>query len=122
MNNHRRRELLKLAGAAAAVSAVPCAHATRHPHPRPTSLPYLDRNMYRSNTDVLAHFDPGEERGSKMQMMSIGQRRFLFSRRDVIEVTEPLKPTLVNKRAYNSGQLQLAYNRKLGKWILMTGH
>ena len=76
--------------------------------------------MYRRNTDVLAHFDPGEERGSKMQMMSIGPRRFLFNRRDVIEVTEPLKPVMVNKGAYPSGQLQLAYNRRIGKWILMN--
>ena len=40
----------------------------------------------------------------------------------MIEVTEPLKPVTVNKAAYPSGQLQLAYNRKIGKWILMTGH
>jgi hypothetical protein len=121
----KRREILKLGAAAGAIGAahsVPLAYANRHPHPRPTSLPYLDRNMYRRNTDVLAHFDPGEERGSKMQMMSIGARRFLFNRRDVVEVTEPLKPVMVNKGAYPSGQLQLAYNRKIGKWILMTGH
>jgi hypothetical protein len=36
--------------------------------------------MYRKNTSVLAHFDPGEERGAKMQMMAIGDRRYLFNR------------------------------------------
>jgi hypothetical protein len=122
MSDNKRRDLLKFGAALGVAGAVPLAYANRHPHVRPTSLAYLDRNMYRSNTDVLAHFDPGEERGSKMQMMSIGSRRFLFNRRDVIEVTEPTKPVLVNKGAYASGQVQLAFNRKLGKWILMTGH
>src|ERR1044071_2626506 len=109
---NQRRRFLKTGAALAAATAMPFAFANRHPHPRPTSLPYLDRNMYRSNTDVLAHFDPGEERGSKMQMMAIGPRRYLFNRRDVIDVTEPLKPTLVTKGAYQSGQIQLAYNNK----------
>src|SRR5437870_4438141 len=103
---YSRREFMKAAAAGAGATLAGDVFANRHPHPRPTSLPYLDRNMYRRNTDVLAHFDPGEERGSKMQMMTIGQRRYLFNRRDVIDVTEPLKPTLVNKRAYDSGQLQ----------------
>ena len=53
----KRRELLKFAALGAVSSAVPLAYANRHPAPRPTSLPYLDRNMYRSNTDVLASFD-----------------------------------------------------------------
>ncbi|HEY0335853.1 MAG TPA: hypothetical protein VGC70_00820 [Burkholderiales bacterium] len=113
---------MKIGAAAGATAMAPFAHANRHPNPRPTSLPYLDRNMYRSNTDVLALLDPGEERGSKMQMMAVGPRRFLFNRRDVIDVTEPLKPVTVNKRAYDSGQVQLAYNRRIAKWILMTGH
>ena len=88
MTDTKRRELLKFAALGAVTSVVPLAHANRHPAPRPTSLPYLDRNMYRSNTDVVAAFDMGHERGSKMQMMSIGPRRFLFNHRDVIEVTD----------------------------------
>lgn len=125
-NRITRRDFIK-AGAAAGAAAlagpglVATAFANRHPHPRPTSLEYLDRNMYRKNTDVLAHFDPGEERGAKMQMMAIGARRFLFNRGDVIEVTDPFKPKMFNKKGYVGNQLQLAYNRKLGKWILMTG-
>ncbi|HUR58644.1 MAG TPA: twin-arginine translocation signal domain-containing protein [Opitutaceae bacterium] len=122
-----RRDFVKWAAAAGGTAAAGLqlggeALANRHPKPRPTSLPYLDRNMYRKNTDVLAIVDPGEERGSKMQMMSIGPRRFLFNRRDIIEVTDPLKPVTVNKQAYASGQIQVAYNRRLSKWILMTGH
>jgi hypothetical protein len=121
-----RRDFIALAGTAgAAALAAPdligSALANRHPHPRPTSLKYLDRNMYRKNTNVLAHFDAGEERGAKMQMMAIGDRRYLFNRGDVIDVSEPLHPKMFNKKGYVGNQVQVAYNRKLGKWIMMTG-
>jgi len=84
-----RRDFIALAGTAGAAALagpelIGSALANRHPHPRPTSLKYLDRNMYRKNTNVLAHFDAGEERGAKMQMMAIGDRRYLFNRGDVI--------------------------------------
>ncbi|TMA66981.1 MAG: twin-arginine translocation signal domain-containing protein, partial [Deltaproteobacteria bacterium] len=47
-----RRNFIKLGAAATGlVAAAPnwigTALANRHPHPRPTSLKYLDRNMYR---------------------------------------------------------------------------
>jgi len=122
---YTRRDFIKLSAAAGSAAASPAfvgtAMANRHPHPRPTSLKYLDRNMYRKNTSVLAHFDPGEERGAKMQMMAIGDRRYLFNRGDVIDVSDPLNPKMFNKKGYVGNQVQLAYNRKLGKWILMTG-
>src|ERR1700716_1036685 len=120
--NITRRDFITLAGAAAGMAiATPeligSAFANRHPHPRPTSLKYLDRNMYRRNTNVLAHFDAGEERGAKMQMMAIGARRYLFNRGDVIDVSDPLNPKMFNKKGYVGNQVQLAFNKKLGKWI-----
>src|SRR5258706_10619534 len=123
---YTRRAFLKLGAAAgglawAGAETIGTAAANRHPHPRPTSLKYLDRNMYRRNTSVLAHFDAGEERGAKMQMMAIGARRYLFNRGDVIDVSDPLNPKMFNHKGYVGNQVQLAYNRKLGKWILMTG-
>ncbi len=125
-NGISRRNFLKLGVAAGGLVVagpewIGTALANRHPHPRPTSITYLDRNMYRKNTDVLTHFGPGEQRGGKMQMMAMGTRRFLFQQGDVIEVTEPLKPKMLNKGGYVGNQLQVAYNAKLGKWILMTG-
>jgi hypothetical protein len=121
-----RRDFIQLGAATggllgAGSTLMSSASANRHPHPRPTSLQYLDRNMYRKNTDVRAIFELGTHRGNKMQMMAIGSRRFLFQAGDVIDVTNPLKPVMFNKRGFIGGQLQLAYNRKLGKWILMTG-
>ena len=85
-NNFNRRDFVKAGLAAGGIAMAGATLANRHPHPRPTSLQYLDRNMYRKNTHVLAVFDPGEERGAKMQMMAIGDRRYLFNRGDVIDV------------------------------------
>jgi len=119
-----RRDLVSAAavgGAAIAAELATPAFANRHPAPRETSLKYLDRNMYRKNTDVLAIVEIGHHRGGKMQMMAIGRRRFIFQQGDVIEVTDALKPVVLNRRGFIGGQLQLAYNSKLGKWILMTG-
>ena len=121
-----RRDFIALAGSAGGLALagpemIGSALANRHPHPRPSSLKYLDRNMYRRNTHVLAVFDPGEERGAKMQMMAIGDRRYLFNRGDVIDVSDPLKPVMFNHKGYVGNQVQLAYNKTLGKWILMTG-
>src|SRR5258706_177017 len=120
MSSTRRWGAEAVRAAVTGPGSIADAFANRHPHPRTTSLPYLDRNMYRRNTDVLAHFDQGHHRGAKMQMMAVGLRRYLFLMGDVVEVTDPLKPTLVNAKGYVGGQLQLAYNPKLGKWILMT--
>jgi hypothetical protein len=120
-NNFDRRHFLKAGAAVGGIALAGTSMANRHPHPRPTSLQYLDRNMYRKNTDVLAHYGQGQHRGGKMQMMAIGERRFLFQQGDVIEVTNPLKPALLGRNAFLGGQIQLAYNNRLGKWILMTG-
>src|SRR5688572_7310821 len=71
-----RRDFIKFGAAAggaalAATQLADTARANRHPAPRPTSLTYLDRNMYRKNTDVLAVFSQGHHRGNKMQMMAV---------------------------------------------------
>jgi hypothetical protein len=94
MSDYRktRRDFIKqsvAAGAAAMAGPglVADALANRHPHPRTTSLPHLDRNMYRRNTEVLAIFDQGHHRGAKMQMMAAGHRRYLFLMGDVVDVT-----------------------------------
>jgi hypothetical protein len=39
----------------------------------------------------------------------------------VIEVTDALKPVMFNRKAFAGSQIQLAYNGKLKKWILMAG-
>jgi hypothetical protein len=100
------------------------AFANAHPKPRPDSLPYLDQATYIRNMAVRAHIG-GDNRRWKMQMMNIGERRFLFQggspMGDVIEVTDPLNPVVVNENAFLGNQFQLAYNSNIGKWILISG-
>src|ERR1700719_514965 len=70
------------------------AWADHHGHPTPQSLSYLDRRMYVHNMEILAHFMPGQCRNGKMQLMSIGNRRYMFQQGDVIDVSDVRKPTM----------------------------
>jgi hypothetical protein len=56
-----------------------------------------------------------------MQIMSIGDRRYMFQQGDVIDISNVRKPTFYNKGGFQGGQVQVAYNKNLKKWILMTG-
>src|SRR5258705_10203060 len=117
------RSTLVLVGAATfAVAALSgTAFSNQHPHPHKGSLGYLDRNSYAKNMRVLGVFALGEERGHRLQMMAIGSRRFILQNGDVIDVSDPRARRLVKQGAFHGSQLQVAYNRKLGKWILVTG-
>src|SRR5437764_3579928 len=91
-------------------------------YPRLPRMPDLDRQTYIHNMEVLAHFEPGQLRGRKMQMMTRGKQRLLVQGGDIIDVTEPTRPTMVNKGAFDlSVQLQVAYHQRSGKWIAMAG-
>jgi hypothetical protein len=98
--------------------------ANGHPHPREDSLTYLDQATYIRNMAIRAHLG-GENRRWKMQMMADGERRYLFQggipKGDVIDVTDPLNPVVINEDAFEGRQIQLAYNSEIEKWILMTG-
>ena len=100
------------------------AFGNAHPKPRPDSLPYLDQSTYVRNMAIRGHVG-GDNRRWKMQMMNIGERRLLFQggnpKGDVIDVTDPLSPVVVNEDAFVGRQIQLAFNSDIGKWILMTG-
>jgi hypothetical protein len=118
-----RREFLRTAaGAGLALAGSPIAAlADHHGHPTPNSISYLDRRMYIHNMEILAHFMPGHVRNGKMQLMSIGNRHYLFQQGDVIGVSDVRKPTFYNKGGFEGSQVQVAYNKNLKKWILMTG-
>src|SRR6266566_893263 len=74
-----RREFLRTAaGAGLALAGSPvAAWADHHGHPTPNSISYLDRRMYIHNMELLAHFMPGHVRNGKMQLMSIGDHRYI---------------------------------------------
>src|SRR5579864_7281935 len=116
-----RRQFLKTTvGAAAAVAGSAIAsRANNHPHPSPQSLTYLDPQMYIRNMAVIAHFQPGEDRGGKMQRMSVGDRRYLVQQGDFIDVSDLRKPDMYNHHEWNGYQVQVAWNQKLKKWILV---
>jgi hypothetical protein len=95
--------------------------ANQHPHPHPGSLDHLDRNTYIHNMQVRGHLFPGQRRNEEIEMMAIGERRFLFQQATVIEVTHPLEPKVLKEEAYvGEGDIQLAFNSSLGRWILVT--
>ena len=85
----------------------------------------LDRNQYADNVTVIKHYFDGENHGTKLQMLAVGERRYFFQglydgRTLVLDVTDPLNVTVVARDSYEGRQLQLAYNRAAGKWILIS--
>src|SRR5580700_7300552 len=89
---NRREFLGRMAGAGLALAGSRVtAWADHHGHPTPNSLTYLDRRMYISNMELLAHFLPGQVRNGKMQLMSIGNRRYMFQQGDVIDISDVRK-------------------------------
>jgi len=99
----------------------------------PGTLEQLDRRSYSHRLHELAHHFPGQNRPGKMQMMVIGDRRFLFqlvfddtswnwlrARGEILDVTDPLHPRIVNERAFRSFSINLAWHAKSKRWILMA--
>ena len=97
------------------------AYGNNHPHPHEHSLNYLDPKTYISRAEVHNHMDTHWGYGGKTQMMARGKQRFLFNGGRVWDVTDALRPELVNDHAYSSVQVQLAWNNNIKKWILITG-
>lgn len=113
--NLTRRELLKQ-GARTALAAA----GAQLPLPLPLArLPYLDSKQYARNMSLHAHLP--NVGGLIMQMWARGEQRMLFYGGHVIDVTDPLKPTLVARGAYVGGAHQLCYASHLKKWIMVTG-
>src|ERR1700681_5077237 len=98
-----RREFLRGAAGASLLltGSNVAAWADHHGHPTPQSLSYLDRRMYIHNMEILAHFMPGQRRNGKMQLMSVGNRRYMLQQGDVIDLSDVRKPVM-----YNTGGFQ----------------
>src|ERR1700722_7285228 len=118
-----RREFIRNAAGASLLLAGSnvAAWADHHGHPTPQSLSYLDRRMYLHNMEILAYFMPGQSRNGKMQMMSIGTSRYMFQQGDVLDLSDVRNPVMYNKGGFQGNQVQVAFNKDLKKWILMTG-
>jgi hypothetical protein len=86
----------------------------------------LDRTQYSENVELLQHYYAGIDRGVKLQMIAIGERRYLVQgskvgESRVFDVTDPMNLTEVAKSSFEGWQIQVAYSQSAGKWLLMTG-
>ena len=45
----------------------------------------------------------------------------MFQQGDVLDLSDVRKPSIYNKMGFDGAQVQVAYNKDLKKWILMTG-
>jgi len=121
-----RRDFLRMGvkaagGAVLAGSAIGRALANNHPHVHENSLDYLDRATYIRDMEVHTVFEPELRGQSGIQIFARGNNRYIFTDRDVLDVTDPLHPAVINENAWEGGRPSLAYNRNLRKWIFITG-
>lgn len=126
MGTFSRRDMIRgsaamLAGTVMSGGLARLAFGNNHPHPHQHSLQNLDPATYIDNCEVHLHLATAWGLGGKSQMMAIGKRRLLFNRGNVWDISDALHPELVNEGAWSGSQLQLAYNHRIQKWILMTG-
>ncbi len=130
LRNAARREFIKagaiLAGNAAigGSGVLNQAFANNHPNVHEGSLGYLDRNTYIEGMQVHSVFEPKLLGNRGMHMMAQGDRRYFFTDRSVLEVTDPLNPMFVNEDAWESGAFAepaIAYNQKSGRWLMIVG-
>jgi len=100
------------------------AWGNHHPHPREGSIDFLDRNTYIHDMEVLHHFEAGKNRRGDLQFMCRGRERFLFQLTSagcaVYDITNPLRPSIINEGAFDAQQIQVAYNRSAQKWIVIA--
>jgi hypothetical protein len=119
-----RRRLLK-AGLLLPGLSIPSAFGNLYPHPHAESLEFLDRNTYVSNMTLHTHFLSGQDRRGDACMMAVGNRRYLLqitgSGGQVYDITDPLHPVVVNDAAFDAECIELAFNQRTGKWLLVAG-
>lgn len=77
---------------------------------------YKDPKLYLHKMTLLAHV-PGRFGGG--EMMTLGGNRYVVAGRTIIDVTDPKHPAVVNDKASGG---QVAYNKTLGKWVVMQTH
>ena len=111
--------------ALACLSPLQSAGAEGKPSEKPA--PNFEKRSYIKGLTLLGHSFVGQERGGKMQMMIQGDRRYLVQTSFghpggwIIDVTDPLKPVLLNDKAFpDGGNFQVAWRPEIGKWIAMV--
>ena len=86
------------------------------------ALDYLDRNEYSLNMKVIS-YSPGlaiSVGEPLVNMWAKGARRVLPGANGFVDVSNPLKPEVINKHVFKGGHNLVAFNTQLKKWILLT--
>jgi hypothetical protein len=109
------------------------SQAVAPPPKAATSTPPLEKRSYIKNLNLLAHHFAGEDRGGKMQMMVLGDRRYLVQSRgiqspsgrpeyvgQIVDISDALHPVVVADNTWpDAYQIQVAWNDNVHKWIAM---
>ena len=88
------------------------------------ALNYLDRNAYISNMEIIAFFPSikltifGDEHSC---MWAKGKRRLIAFKDGWVDITEPLKATVIGESDLSTFQ-SCVYNSNLKKWIRVVSH
>lgn len=86
------------------------------------ALDYLDRKEYIHNMKVISYL-PGAMAATAEPMLNMwakGSRRLLpIAGGGFMDITNPRKPEVVNRHAYEGFLCVVVYNTKLKKWILV---
>ena len=80
---------------------------------------YKDPKLYLHNMTLLARVERAGRGFGGGQMMTIGGNRYLVGGGVIVDVTNPKEPVIVNQRAPGG---EVAYNKALGKWVVMQSH
>lgn len=84
------------------------------------SLPYLDRNQYLNNMEIVSLVPGVEIAGGEplMNMWAKGRQRLIAAGDGFLDISEPKKPVVIKTAGRVGGCL--AYNTTLKKWIMMS--
>lgn len=86
------------------------------------SLTFLDRKQYIHNMTIHSHV-PGASVSSgepQANMWARGSRRLLPAHGGFLDISDPLKPQIVNQAVFKGGLPGVTYNTRLKKWLLMS--
>jgi hypothetical protein len=86
------------------------------------SLDFLDRHQYIHNMTIHAHLPGVMVSGGEplMNLWAKGARRALPGGNGFVDITNPLKPEVVNHNSWEGSLPGVAFQTKTKKWVLMS--
>jgi LVIVD repeat len=86
------------------------------------SLDFLDRKQYIHNMTIHSHISGASISAGEPQsnLWAKGSQRMLPIRGGFLDISNPLKPQVVNTNVWKGGLPGVTYNTRLKKWLLMS--